>query len=223
MSYYNSSGTNGGGGGTGGGGGYYDQQQYGGQNQQYGGQQQQGGGGYQTGYGDNSGWQQQQQQQQQYPQQQGSQQQQQYQQNQFVQQSTQPQQSAPSFWNPATAATMAAMAASTVASGGSMSNDTVLDFATTASKSFFQSGTARMIPGLESAMLLLRSYFAVDNKFVVRKMKRVLLPVLIDKQGWNRQVCDVMTLALQTYHLYFMNLMINHGVKVALLREHSTP
>jgi YIF1 len=179
-------------------GGYYGQQQssysgssqqYNATNQQYGQQQQQPPQqsqqqqyGYQNSYGDNSGWQQQQQ-----PQQQS----QTYGTSQYNQpQTPQPATAsvaAPTFWNPSTAASMA-VAATTMASGGTLSNDAMLDFANAAGKSFFQSGTAQMIPGLESSMLTLRSYFAVDNRYVIRKMKRFLLPILSDKQGWQRQV-----------------------------------
>lgn len=181
MSYYGSGSGEG---------GYYGQQN---QQQQYGGQnerQQYSGGG--------ASWQQQQQppqhvfQQTQYQQgfmpQQQQQQQHQYVNNSPVTPATTTSTAMPSLWNPATAATMAAMAASTVAAGGSINNDAMLDLASTAGKSFLQSGTARMVPGLESSMMALRSYFAVDNKYVVRKMKRVLFPILSDKQGWQRQV-----------------------------------
>jgi hypothetical protein len=88
------------------------------------------------------------------------------------------------FWNPATAATMAAVAGSISGSGG-FSNDTMLDLASSAGKSFLQSGSARMIPGLESTMLTLRHYFAVDNKYVLRKMQKVLFPFL--SKQWQRQ------------------------------------
>eukprot|EP00540_Astrosyne_radiata_P014720 CAMPEP_0116864746 /NCGR_PEP_ID=MMETSP0418-20121206/24999_1 /TAXON_ID=1158023 /ORGANISM="Astrosyne radiata, Strain 13vi08-1A" /LENGTH=196 /DNA_ID=CAMNT_0004500013 /DNA_START=1 /DNA_END=587 /DNA_ORIENTATION=- len=37
----------------------------------------------------------------------------------------------------------------------------------TGGRTFLQSSTARMIPGLESAMQMLRVYFAVDNKYVL--------------------------------------------------------
>jgi YIF1 len=101
----------------------------------------------------------------------------------------------PSFWNPTTAATMAAVAGSLASSasggklgvGGSVDAGTMLDFASTAGKTFLQSGTARMIPGLEAAMQLLRRYFAVDNQYVVKKMKRVFFPFL--NKNWQRTVC----------------------------------
>jgi hypothetical protein len=80
---------------------------------------------------------------------------------------------------------MAAVAGSISGSGG-FSNDTMLDLASSAGKSFLQSGSARMIPGLESTMLTLRHYFAVDNKYVLRKMQKVLFPFL--SKQWQRQV-----------------------------------
>ena len=103
----------------------------------------------------------------------------------------------PSFWNPAAAATMASVAMAAAAAGGSgggqlgagtagFSNEAVLDFASTAGRTFLQSGTARMVPGLESAMLTLRSYFAVDNRYVLRKMRLVLFPFL--SKNWRRSV-----------------------------------
>lgn len=102
--------------------------------------------------------------------------------------------SAPSFWNPTTAATMAAVAGSLASSasggklgvGGSVDAGTMLDFASTAGKTFLQSGTARMIPGLEASMQVLRRYFAVDNQYVVKKLKRVFFPFL--SKNWQRTV-----------------------------------
>jgi YIF1 len=191
MSYYGTGETN-----PSNAGGYYGQSQnaYGGSSQQYGGtnqqfgaeqqQQQQQQYGYQGSYGNSSGWSQQHQQQ--------PQQHQTYGAGQFMQPQQQPQAvattAAPTYWNPSAAASMAAMAASTMASGGTLSNDAMLDFANAAGKSFLQSGTAQMIPGLESTMMTLRSYFAVDNKYVIKKIKRFLLPILSDKHGWQRQV-----------------------------------
>lgn len=93
----------------------------------------------------------------------------------------QPQQ--PSFWNPATAATMVAMAGS---GGAGMSNDAMFDLASSAGKTILQSGTARMVPGVQSTMQTLRHYFAVDNRYVQLKMRKVLFPFL-DK-NWARMV-----------------------------------
>jgi YIF1 len=147
---------------------------------------------FHQGYGDPNAWQQQQQQQQQqqYPQQQ-----------QFMppaQSSYPPQQPqqtpGASFWDPAAAAKMAAFAvnmASNNASGGGAMNDTMMfNLAGEASKSLLQSKSAQLIPGyMEQAMNVLRSYFAVDNRYVVLKMKRILFPFLC--KHWKRQVCDV--------------------------------
>ena len=88
------------------------------------------------------------------------------------------------FWNPATAASVMSMAGSVANSG--LSNDAMLDFASTAGKSFFQSSSAQMIPGLETAMGKLRSYFAVDNRYVKRKMQKVLFPFV--SKHWKREV-----------------------------------
>ena len=119
--------------------------------------------------------QQQQQQQQQY----GSQQQQSQQQGYSQQQQQQQQQQPAGVWNPAAVATMANVA------GSMMSGDN--DAVFMAGQKFFQQGTARMIPGLESSVLLLRNYFAVDNRYVLRKMQKVLFPFL--SKQWQRQVC----------------------------------
>jgi len=155
-----------------GGGGFYNQQSH----DAYG--EQQPFGGYSN---PNTAQQQQQQQQWQSSTQQQSQQ----------QATSQPQQQQPQnestgtpFWNPSMA--MAAVAGSMANSGPGFSNDAMLDFASTAGKTFLQGGSARMIPGLESAMLTLRSYFAVDNKYVLTKMKKILVPFL--SKQWRRQV-----------------------------------
>jgi hypothetical protein len=101
----------------------------------------------------------------------------------------QQQQQQPSFWNPATAATMVAMAGSGAAG---MSNDAMFDLASSAGKSFLQSGTARMVPGVESTMQMLRHYFAVDNRYVQLKMRKILFP-FFDKQ-WARVVSSFLVL-----------------------------
>jgi hypothetical protein len=109
----------------------------------------------------------------------------QQQQNAFGQQPQQQQPQQQPFWNPATtAATMAAMAS--MASGQGLPNEMLTNEMTNAGKFFLQSTTARFIPGLESTMIVLRSYFAVDNRYVLRKMKRVLFP-FFSKQ-WKRNV-----------------------------------
>jgi len=84
-----------------------------------------------------------------------------------------------SLWNPATAATMAAA----VATGNTgAATGAAVDAAT----QLWQIGTARFIPGLESTMLSLRYYFAVDNRYVVLKMKKLFLPFLY--KDWKRLV-----------------------------------
>ena len=94
-----------------------------------------------------------------------------------VQQQSQQQQQ--NFWNPATMVSMAAAA-------GSMNNEAMLGIASTAAGSFLQSGTARMVPGLESSMLTLRDYFAVDNNYVKTKMLKILFP--FRSKHWKRTV-----------------------------------
>ena len=116
----------------------------------------------------------------------------------------QQQQQQPSFWNPATAATVM----SSVANSG-FSNDAMIDLASSAGKTFLQSGTARMIPGLEMAFLKLRKYFAVDNRYVKRKMMKILFPFL--SKHWKREVCfvgsnTVSSCCLIVYSIYFTSL-----------------
>jgi YIF1 len=82
----------------------------------------------------------------------------------------QQQQSQPNYFTP-----LAAVA-------GSISNDQMMQIG----KGFLQSGTARMVPGLESAMLMLRSYFAVDNNYVKIKIQKVLFP--FRSKHWKRTV-----------------------------------
>lgn len=43
-----------------------------------------------------------------------------------------------------------------------------------------------MIPGLESLIQTLRKYFAVDNRYVKRKMTKILFPFL--SKHWKRDV-----------------------------------
>jgi hypothetical protein len=165
------------------GGSYYDQS--GGYSQPQQDQQQQQQQGYSSGgYAapNNQQWQQQYSQQQQQPQQ--PRQTQPYAaQQQFGASQGQP--AAPAnFWNPATAATVTALAGSMANSG--FSNDAMLDLASSAGKSFLQNGSARMVPGLESTMLALRSYYAVDNRYVMRKMQKILMPFL--SKNWRREV-----------------------------------
>lgn len=85
------------------------------------------------------------------------------------QQQQQPQQSQPNYFNPALAAV-----------AGSISNDQIMQMG----RGFLQSGTARMVPGLESGMLMLRSYFAVDNNYVKIKIQKILFPFM--SKHWKR-------------------------------------
>lgn len=190
MSYYNNNNQSGGSSGYYGGG--QQQPPYGGEGyQQHQKQQVPNSSNFQNSYGDPNAWQQQQQQ---YNVNSNEQQHQPfYNQQQYVpsyvgqqqqQQQQQPQQS-PAFWNPAAAANLAAFAMSTAASGGS-SDGAMLDLAGAAGKSFLENSSARMIPGLERTMCALRSYFAVDNRYVMLKMKRILFPFLCKQ--WKRQV-----------------------------------
>lgn len=97
------------------------------------------------------------------------------------------------FWNPAGGATVMSMA------GSGFSNDAMLDLASTAGKTFLQSGSARMIPGLEIAMGKMRVYFAVDNRYVKRKMQKVLFPFL--SKHWKRQVRSFSSHIVKHVHL----------------------
>jgi hypothetical protein len=75
------------------------------------------------------------------------------------------------------------------AAGGMITNDAMIDLASSAGRTFIASGTARFVPGLERFMTNLRTYFAVDNRYVQRKMVTVLFPFL--KKHWRRTVCLV--------------------------------
>lgn len=77
----------------------------------------------------------------------------------------------PQLWNPATINSM-------------MKNDFVMNYAYDSGTKFLATGVARMVPGLELLMTSLRAYFAVDNSYVLRKIKRVLFPFL--KKDWRR-------------------------------------
>ena len=95
-----------------------------------------------------------------------------------AQQQQQQQQQQSSIFNPAATAVMAAAA--------SGSNDAMVKAATTVGQQFFNAGTAKVIPGFESAMQKLRVYFAVDNRYVKSKMQRILFPFL--RKEWRRVV-----------------------------------
>lgn len=106
----------------------------------------------------------------------------------------------PSFWNPATAATVAAMAGG-IAQNGMSNPDAMLNFASTAGKSFLQSSSARMIPGLETTMKSVRGYFAVDNRYVKTKMGRILFPFL--SKTWTRTVSRELMLTILCAYCQF--------------------
>jgi len=99
----------------------------------------------------------------------------------------QPQQA--SILNPAAAAAISAVTGSMGMGQGGMPNEAVMQSIGTLGQNFISQGTARMIPGLESTLLVLRHYFAVDNRYVVRKMRKVLFPFI--SPDWQRQVCLV--------------------------------
>jgi hypothetical protein len=77
------------------------------------------------------------------------------------------------------------MAAAAMAATGGNSN-ALLDVGYAAGQSFLQNSTARMVPGLESTVRTLRPYFAVDNRYVLQKMKRVAVPFFY--KSWKRTV-----------------------------------
>ena len=92
-----------------------------------------------------------------------------------------------SFWDPSMAARVATMAVNSSSGGGFGNEAMMLNLAGEASKTFLQSKSAQLLPGyVEQMMNLLRTYFAVDNKYVVLKMKRILMPFLC--KHWKRQV-----------------------------------
>jgi hypothetical protein len=101
----------------------------------------------------------------------------------------QPQQQAtPAFWNPSAAAAVAGFAAQ--AASGGFSNEAVLDSMLKGGAKAWQSGGASMIPGFDTTMQALRTYFAVDNRYVKRKMQKVLFPFL--SKQWRRVVSDLL-------------------------------
>ena len=163
--------SNAGGGGGGGGGGSTDNFQQFNQSQQP--QQQQ----QQPGF---SQWQAQ-------PQGQGQPYGQQMQQQQQQQQPTAPQ----PFWSSATnvqqAATQAAAGFVAQAATGNFSSEKVLSQGIDSMQKAFGGG----IPGMDYIMRMLRSYFAVDNRYVKRKIIIILFP--FKNQQWRRNVSTVQT------------------------------
>ena len=107
---------------------------------------------------------------------------QQFQQKQQPMPSNNTQQSSTPFWNPTTATAVAGFAAQ--AAAGGFSNDAALDLAGKLGSKVWQSGPASMIPGFDRTMHILRSYYAVDNYYVKRKMQKVLFPFF--SRQWRR-------------------------------------
>jgi hypothetical protein len=104
----------------------------------------------------------------------GQQQQQQQQQQQTMTQ--------PGMFNP-----VAAAAVFSAATGGQgLNNDAFMKMAESAGSNMMASGWAQMVPGMELAVNTLRFYFAVDNRYVKKKIIRVLFPFL--SKQWKRMV-----------------------------------
>jgi hypothetical protein len=105
--------------------------------------------------------------------------------NQGQQRPQQQQQQAPAaFWNPGAAAAVSGLVAQ--AASGGLNNEAMLDWAMKGGSAAWQSGGASIIPGFDSTMMMLRAYFAVDNRYVKRKMQKVLFPFL--SKQWKRVV-----------------------------------
>jgi len=89
-----------------------------------------------------------------------------------------PKAAAPSVWNPAATYLTAA------ASGKGLSYDMKMDMVASALKYSLDQGTAHVIPGLGKLMSSLRVYFAVDNRYVLKKMQRLSFPFFF--KHWKR-------------------------------------
>ena len=98
------------------------------------------------------------------------------------------------FWNPSTMA-MAGLAAQAVSGGitSSQALDQVMNIVPVPPNWKASS----VIPGFDSTMIMLRAYFAVDNRYVQRKMKKVLFPFVANQ--WRRLVSYVLHYIL-TWH-----------------------
>jgi len=81
----------------------------------------------------------------------------------------------PNLFNPANAAAAAALL--------SGNQDAIFQ----AGQSFMGKVPGQMQPGVGRFMGALRIYFSVDNRYVQKKMQRVLFPFIF--KGWKRQVC----------------------------------
>jgi hypothetical protein len=95
------------------------------------------------------------------------------------------------FWNPSTMA-MAGLAAQAVSGGitSSQALDQVMNIVPVPPNWKASS----VIPGFDSTMIMLRGYFAVDNRYVQRKMKKVLFPFLAKQ--WRRMVSNALNYSL---------------------------
>jgi len=113
----------------------------------------------------------------------------QWQQQQQQQYGMQQQSSASSFMNASNAMGMfaAGMSAVTGSTNGNTPN-AMLKIISPHAESFLKDSTARLIPGLESLMTTARRYFAVDNRYVKRKLQRIFCPFLC--KSWTRQIVD---------------------------------
>jgi hypothetical protein len=121
------------------------------------------------------------------------QQQQQQQPHGYYPQQTQGQQPVQAFWNQSggafamqnSAVAMAGLAG--MAATGGLTSDAMIDWAVRGGSAAWKSGGASMIPGMDTAMLMVRPYFSVDNRYVKRKMQKILFPFL--SVQWKRSVC----------------------------------
>jgi hypothetical protein len=103
------------------------------------------------------------------------------------QQQQQQQQTSQPFWSPNNvqqAATQAAAGFMAQAATGNLTGEKVLTQGMDEIQKAFGGG----IPGMNYVMKILRSYFAVDNRYVKRKMLKVLFP-FTNKQ-WRRDVSN---------------------------------
>ena len=72
---------------------------------------------------------------------------------------------------------------SSLATGQGLPNEMLASEAKKVGEQFFQTS---IFPGFHTFMIMLRSYFAVDNRYVMLKMKRVLFPFI--SKHWKRNV-----------------------------------
>jgi len=116
----------------------------------------------------------------------------------------QQEQTAKPFWTPNVqqAATQAAAGFMAQAATGNLTSEKVLTKGMDEIQKAFGGG----IPGMNYVMIKLRSYFAVDNHYVKRKMIKVLFPFL--NRHWRRDVrnCFVLCILHQYRYFYFSML-----------------